>query len=65
MMTGQFPKLCNACQRVHDYGEWIALTYVGDMYLPKDDHGPETNLEMRNCLCGSTIAIDHASPEGG
>ena len=43
-------KLCG-CGRLYELQEWEKLHYVGDM-----DDTVEV-LEMRNCVCGSTIAI--------
>ncbi len=44
------PKSCG-CGRIHDAFAWIALPYVGVM---ADD---VESLELRNCACGSTLAI--------
>lgn len=43
-------KVC-ACGRAYSPAEWCALPFVGIM---RDD--VET-LELRNCTCGSTLAI--------
>jgi hypothetical protein len=28
------------------------------MHLPADEYGPESNIEMKNCVCGSTMAVE-------
>ncbi len=40
------------CGCVYTPSEWSGLEYVGLM-----DDGAGGTLELRNCLCGSTIAI--------
>lgn len=37
-----------------DAVQWVRLRYVGTQHF--GDGGPST--EMRNCSCGSTLAID-------
>lgn len=44
-------KVCG-CGAVYDATSWRALPYVGVQRL--DD---EPDLELRNCVCGSTIAV--------
>lgn len=54
-----FPKRC-ACGLVFlNEAAWKELLYVGVIgpYLFAPDEDPE-HLEMRNCPCGSTLAID-------
>lgn len=46
-----FSKPCG-CGLVHDHAAWSALPYVGDM------HDEDVVLELRNCRCGSTLAIE-------
>jgi hypothetical protein len=46
-----FPKRCTCCKRLHTAGQWRALERVGDMVDEVEA------LELRNCRCGSTIAI--------
>ena len=41
-----------ACGAVYTPGEWLSLKYVGQM-----DDGDGGWLELRNCVCGSTIAV--------
>lgn len=48
---GSFPKSC-ACGRQHSASEWARLPYCGE-----HDDG-EIVLELRNCACGSTIAVE-------
>lgn len=50
-----FPKLCTCCARVISRAQWQSLPYVGVCM---------GELELRNCACGSTLAIPLApSPE--
>jgi hypothetical protein len=28
------------------------------MHNPADAYGPESNVEMRNCVCGSTMGVE-------
>ena len=47
-------KTC-ACGAVHDAARWAALEMVGRHH---DDEFPVfPDLELRNCICGSTLAI--------
>lgn len=48
----QFPKRC-ACGRTYDAETWKALRYVGAM-----PDGAGGALELRDCVCHSTIAIE-------
>jgi len=45
----------------HDAAAWSALQVVGEQRLAADQHGPEIHLELRNCTCGSTLAINLTS----
>jgi hypothetical protein len=48
----QFPKACNVCGKaITSLAEWKLLPMVGAW---EDE---EEALEMRNCSCGSTLAI--------
>lgn len=42
------------CGRAYGIAAWSALAYVGRM--PSGEEGVE--LELRNCVCGSTISIE-------
>jgi hypothetical protein len=46
------PKYCRCGRAYSMLDTWRALPLVG--YMPDED---ETDLELRNCPCGSTIAI--------
>jgi hypothetical protein len=46
-----FVKRCSCGRKYTTLEEWDALNFVGAM---PDDNGA---LEMRNCVCGSTIAV--------
>ncbi len=41
-------KHCHCCGKDYGYAGWVQLAYVGQ----------QGDLEMRNCPCGSTIAIE-------
>lgn len=52
MSQTSFPKACHCCKRVHETAaQWSALPLVGHL-----DDGEEL-LALRNCVCGSTLAI--------
>jgi hypothetical protein len=44
-------KHCNCCQTDHSKKGWQQLPLVGDMM----------DLELRNCGCGSTLAVEKKS----
>ena len=48
-----WPKKCG-CGAVHTEEQWENLSYVGIQHSGLDDF---PDLEMRNCTCGSTMAI--------
>jgi hypothetical protein len=56
-MSAPFPKKCS-CGRSHTRAEWDALPLCGVMELI-----PGERLEMRNCPCRSTIAVDSGELE--
>ena len=45
-------KTCTCCKKHYDKAGWEALERVGVV-----DDGDGGTLELRNCSCGSTIAI--------
>lgn len=45
------------CGRLYGEAEWRKLPRAGTMTTPADETGPEETLELRNCACGSTLAI--------
>lgn len=49
-LTGPWPKACG-CGRSYTEHEWSLLKYIGEMV------DPEESCELRNCACGSTIAV--------
>jgi hypothetical protein len=53
-----FPKTCSCCRRTYGWTDWITLPFKG-----YQDDGDGGRLELRNCICGSTIAIE-VTPEG-
>lgn len=50
-------KVCPCCGAGHTATEWNALHFVG--YQPDPE---EPTLELRNCLCGSTICVTLVTP---
>jgi hypothetical protein len=50
-------KVCS-CGARYTAAEWQALPLCGYWYTPADDTGPEVNLELRQCTCQSTIAVE-------
>lgn len=52
----QFPKVCGCCKAAIGEHLWSALLYRG---VQEDEVQP---LEMRNCRCGSTLAIELVLP---
>jgi hypothetical protein len=62
-----WPKVCGGCRRAHDEESWASLTFVGIQKLPPgyEDLGIP-DLEMRNCVCHSTIAqpVKKSPPPG-
>ena len=53
-MTAPF-KLCSCCGKVFTRKQWRELLFVGLQDFPG-----EPLLELRNCDCGSTLAIERA-----
>jgi hypothetical protein len=47
----QWPKACR-CGRSWSRDEWATLVFVG-----YTDGGEDGELELRNCVCGSTVAV--------
>lgn len=52
-----WPKRCG-CGREICEGEWSDLPLVGYVDVPEDEEGPAERIELRNCSCTSTIAIE-------
>lgn len=52
-------KVCS-CGNEYDLGSWMALPIVGTQFVPAGDgpDEPEYWLELRDCPCGSTLAIE-------
>lgn len=36
---------------------WASLQLIGIQHIPADETGPAETLELRNCSCGSTLAV--------
>lgn len=71
-------KLCPKCGRTYDLAAWLELPFVpcivdgalvpgtretSVMHTELDDGSPGETIVLRNCTCGSTLAVD-ASLEG-
>lgn len=54
-------KQCS-CERTFTQASWNALVLAGTLET-EDDAGQPTTLELRHCVCGSTIAIEFPIPE--
>lgn len=48
-------KRCTSCGRVHSPADWAALPLVGVQRFEDPEEPP---LELRNCPCRSTLAIE-------
>lgn len=46
-------KECSGCGLQHTAEDWTLLPYVGDQEWP-----PSRTVELRNCCCGSTLALE-------
>ena len=58
---GEFPKACGCCGKSHSEAEWRKLFlcgYTGALVGVSDTLA----LEMRNCECGSTLAVEVVWP---
>ena len=49
--SGPIYKHC-ACGRLYTLEDWLALPLCGRMHLP-----PQTTIELRNCVCESSLAM--------
>lgn len=54
-----FPKACH-CGRSYDAAAWVALPLVGyyDDDVLDPDHPKATTLELRNCVCRSSLSVE-------
>lgn len=56
-------KLCSKCMTVHTPESWATLPFCRPtreeslLHVPADEDGPAETLELRNCMCGSTLAV--------
>jgi len=50
--TDMFPKLCRVCNTHHALSSWIALPFKGTQKFSDGEV-----LELRDCPCGSTLAV--------
>jgi len=55
-MSSSFPKQCTRCSRELTRAQWGHLRLIG---LQVDE---VERLELRDCYCGSTLAICHPTP---
>jgi hypothetical protein len=52
-------KVCSKCGRSYGSGEWRGLSYVGPQPDPRGGV-----YELRNCACGTTLAVEVAPVPG-
>lgn len=50
-------KECRNCCRDYSRAEWETLPLIGVQTIPGDEHCFPESYAMRNCLCGSTLAM--------
>lgn len=46
------------CGKAYTKPEWDNLHKVGQLHTPADEFGPDEILELKNCSCGSTMALE-------
>ena len=51
------------CERNHEalklnLTDWTSLKLIGYQEVPGDENEADYKLELRNCSCGSTLAIE-------
>lgn len=51
------PKRCGTCGKTYDDAQWTKLPLVGYQVIPPYDDDLGEVLEMRNCGCRSTLAL--------
>jgi Protein of unknown function (DUF5661) len=51
------PKQCRSCGRTHSDAQWAKLPLVGHQVIGPYPDDPGEVLELKNCQCGSTLAI--------
>ena len=51
------PKVCSTCGRKISDAEWSALKLVGYQVIPPFESDPGEVLELKNDICGSTLAV--------
>lgn len=62
---GEVIKVCRSCGRSYTREAWCQLRYVGRIQVPADEEGPADDLELRDCVCRSTISVDRARLKKG
>lgn len=56
MRKAEIIKTCS-CGRKYTRAQWRKLRYVGRIHVPADEEGPADDLELRDCVCQSTISV--------
>lgn len=46
------------CGNTFTQAQWKKLEHKGYLHTPADEVGPEELLELRNCPCHSTLAVE-------
>lgn len=52
---------CSCCGTPYSRNEWDALALIGVQVIEADAFGPAEAAELRNCACGSTLAVEVAA----
>lgn len=50
-------KTCTCCGRAYPRADWEALPLLG-LQPTETEEGRPANLVLKNCACGSTIAVE-------
>ena len=55
-------KRCSCCEVSYTKAQWERLPLVGHQPIPAGEHyEPPFTLELRNCPCGTTLAVNLVS----
>ncbi len=51
-------KVCSCCACSITKAQWERLKLVGKQHVEAGDGEPAFTLELRNCQCGTTLAVE-------
>ena len=51
-------KVCACCNRGYTVAAWQQLSKRGQQIVPSLEGAPGFTLDLRNCWCGSTLAVE-------